>query len=437
MVPPGDRQGAAARSWTPGGRPRPACSRSARRPSMPLKPGSAGKPFFGQEAEILDEAGDPVADGEEGFLVLKNPWPAMMRTLYKDDQRYIDTYWSKYPGKYLAGDSARRDEDGYFWVIGRTDDVIKVSGHRLGTAEVESALVSHPAVAEAAAIGLPHEVKGNAIHAFVVLRMGFEGSQELAEDLRKHVSTHLSPIAKPDCDRLHREAAQDPLGQDHAPRAEGPRARPGRGRPHHAGGVTSFTVAEPTKPAGDLRRARDRPSSGCRDRYDGGMAERELTERVVPDHARRLAEPGRGRLGAAPAARHVRRGRPARLGPQQAVGVLERRHPHPRARAHRLLDRLRGGERGVDLRPRHAAGAGERCHAAAVPGCRAAGIPRRRTGTGESEGTVHRRRAAGRRHPAPRSDTRCQLRRVRRPDRRRTTALRWWCRGRADASSTR
>ena len=167
-------------------------------PSMPLKPGSAGKPFFGQVAEILNEEGEPVPDGEEGFLVLKNPWPAMLRTLYKDDERYVNTYWSKYPGKYLAGDSAKRDKDGYFWVIGRTDDVIKVSGHRLGTAEVESALVSHPAVAEAAAIGLPHEVKGNAIHAFVVLRMGFEGSQELAEDLRRHVSQHLSPIAKPD-----------------------------------------------------------------------------------------------------------------------------------------------------------------------------------------------------------------------------------------------
>jgi len=167
-------------------------------PSMPLKPGSAGKPFYGQEAEILNEVGEPVPDGEEGFLVLKNPWPAMLRTLYKDDERYVSTYWSKYPGKYLAGDSARRDEDGYFWVIGRTDDVIKVSGHRLGTAEVESALVSHPAVAEAAAIGLPHEIKGNAIHVFVVLRMGFEPSQELAEDLRKHVSVHLSPIAKPD-----------------------------------------------------------------------------------------------------------------------------------------------------------------------------------------------------------------------------------------------
>ena len=167
-------------------------------PSMPLKPGSGGKPFFGQEAEILDEAGNPVPDGEEGFLVLKNPWPAMLRTLYKDDERYVETYWKKYPGKYLAGDSARRDADGYFWIIGRTDDVIKVSGHRLGTAEVESALVSHPAVAEAAAIGLPHDVKGNAIHAFVVLRLGHEPSPTLAEDLRKHVAQHLSPIAKPD-----------------------------------------------------------------------------------------------------------------------------------------------------------------------------------------------------------------------------------------------
>ena len=167
-------------------------------PGMPLKPGSGGKPFFGQEAEILDDDGNPVPDGEEGFLVLKNPWPAMMRTLYKDPDRYVSTYWTKYPGRYLAGDSAKRDADGYFWVIGRTDDVIKVSGHRLGTAEVESALVSHPAVAEAAAIGLPHEVKGNAIHAFVVLRLGHEGSQQLAEELRKHVSVHLSPIAKPD-----------------------------------------------------------------------------------------------------------------------------------------------------------------------------------------------------------------------------------------------
>ncbi len=167
-------------------------------PVVPLKPGSGTRPFFGQEAEILDDHGNPVPDGEEGYLVLKNPWPAMLRTVYGDDERYVNQYWSKYPGKYMTGDSAKRDKDGYFWIIGRVDDVIKVSGHRLGTAEIESALVSHPAVAEAAAIGLPHEVKGQAIHCFVLLRAGFTGTPELAEELRQHVATHMSPIAKPE-----------------------------------------------------------------------------------------------------------------------------------------------------------------------------------------------------------------------------------------------
>ncbi len=167
-------------------------------PSMPLKPGAAGRAVFGQEAEVVDEDGNPVPDGTEGLLLLKHPAPAMFRTIFKDEQRYIDTYWSRFPGRYLTGDAARRDEDGYFWVIGRTDDVIKVSGHRLGNAEVESALVGHPAVVEAAAIGLPHDVKGNAIHAFVVLGMDHEPSKELAEELRNHVAKHLSPIAKPD-----------------------------------------------------------------------------------------------------------------------------------------------------------------------------------------------------------------------------------------------
>ena len=167
-------------------------------PAMPQKPGSAGRPVFGQEAQIVDEVGNPVEDGVEGFLTLLNPWPAMMRTLYGDDQRYVDAYWSVYPGKYATGDSARRDEDGYYWVIGRTDDIIKVSGHRLGTAEVESAITSHSAVAEAAAIGLPHEIKGNAIHVYVVLNPGRAEGREMTEDLRSHVAKHLSPIAKPD-----------------------------------------------------------------------------------------------------------------------------------------------------------------------------------------------------------------------------------------------
>jgi acetyl-CoA synthetase len=167
-------------------------------PCVPLKPGSATRPFFGQRADILDERGHPVKDGEEGYLVLKRPWPAMMRTVYGDPELYITQYWSRFPGLYFTGDSAKRDKDGYFWIIGRVDDVIKVSGYRLGTAEIESALVSHPAVAEAAVIGLPHELKGTAIHAFVLLRDKAAPSAKLEEELKQHVGREMGPIAKPE-----------------------------------------------------------------------------------------------------------------------------------------------------------------------------------------------------------------------------------------------
>lgn len=167
-------------------------------PSVPLKPGSGTKPFPGLQFDILNEAGESVKDDEEGFLVIKNPWPSMIRTLYGDAERYVQQYWSKYPGYYLTGDSARRDKDGYFWIIGRVDDVIKVSGYRLGTAEIESALVSHRSVAEAAAIGLPHEIKGNAIYCYVILKSGFNASNELLEELRQHVGHEVGPIAKPE-----------------------------------------------------------------------------------------------------------------------------------------------------------------------------------------------------------------------------------------------
>ncbi|NLG96941.1 MAG: acetate--CoA ligase [Chloroflexi bacterium] len=167
-------------------------------PALQLKPGSAAQPFPGVEVDIYDEQGNPVPDGEEGYLVLKKPWPAMLRTIYKDPERYVKQYWEKFPGVYFTGDSARRDSDGFYWVIGRVDDVIKVSGYRLGTAEIESALVSHPAVAEAAAIGLPHEVKGNAIHCYVILRAGCEPSDGLIEELRSHVGHEVGPIAKPE-----------------------------------------------------------------------------------------------------------------------------------------------------------------------------------------------------------------------------------------------
>jgi acetyl-CoA synthetase len=167
-------------------------------PVMPLKPGSATKPYFGVAAEIVDADGNKVADGEEGFLVLDKPWPAMIRNIYGDPERYVNQYWSTYPDKYMTGDSARRDKDGYFWIIGRVDDVIKVSGYRLGSAELESALVSHPAVAEAAAIGLPHEVKGNSIHTYVILRTGFDPSDSLKDELRNHLGHEIGPIAKPE-----------------------------------------------------------------------------------------------------------------------------------------------------------------------------------------------------------------------------------------------
>ena len=167
-------------------------------PVTPLKPGSGTKPFFGHEAEVVDDDGNPVAAGEEGFLVLKRPWPGMLRTIYGDDERYKEQYWGKFGNMYQTGDSARKDKDGYIWIIGRMDDVLKVSGYRLGTAEVESAIVSHPSAAEAAVVGLPHEIKGNAIHAYVILNAGQSGSDDLAAALRDHVGKELGPIAKPE-----------------------------------------------------------------------------------------------------------------------------------------------------------------------------------------------------------------------------------------------
>ena len=167
-------------------------------PVVPLKPGSGTRPYFGLQADIVDDQGNPTPNDEEGYLVLTRPWPAMLSTIYKDPERYIRQYWSKYPGKYMTGDSAKRDADGYYWIIGRVDDVLKVSGYRLGTAEIESALVSHPAVAEAAAIGLPHEVKGQGIYTYCILRAGHSPSPELAEELRQHVGKHMGPIARPE-----------------------------------------------------------------------------------------------------------------------------------------------------------------------------------------------------------------------------------------------
>jgi acetyl-CoA synthetase len=161
------------------------------------KPGSATFPFPGIKADVVDGDGNSVPLGGGGYLVLKRPWPAMLRGIYGDPERYKQTYWSRFPGMYFAGDGAKRDEDGYFWLLGRVDDVMNVSGHRLSTTEIESALVSHPAVAEAAVVGGPDPVTGEAINCFVILRKGVEATDELALELRNHVSTKISPIAKP------------------------------------------------------------------------------------------------------------------------------------------------------------------------------------------------------------------------------------------------
>lgn len=161
------------------------------------KPGAAMCPMPGISADVVNMEGNSVPDGEGGFLVVTKPWPAMLRTLWGDDQRYIDTYWSRYPGLYFAGDGAKRDDDGHIWVLGRVDDVMNVSGHRMSTTEIESALVSHPAVAEAAVVGATDETTGQAIVAFVILRGDAEAGDDIVSDLRNHVAREISPIAKP------------------------------------------------------------------------------------------------------------------------------------------------------------------------------------------------------------------------------------------------
>lgn len=162
-----------------------------------LKPGSASRPLPGLDAEIVDFRGQPVPLGQGGYLVINKPWPSMLRTIFNDESRYIDTYWSRYSGKYFTGDGAKRDDDGFFWLLGRIDDVLKVAGHRIGTMEVESALVSHQSVAEAAVIGVDDDIKGQAICAFVTLKEGQECTPEMIKLLKNHVAESIGPIARP------------------------------------------------------------------------------------------------------------------------------------------------------------------------------------------------------------------------------------------------
>jgi acetyl-CoA synthetase len=166
--------------------------------AIPTKPGSATVPFLGIVPEIVTKEGEPVPLGQGGLLVLRKPWPSLARTIWGDHARYLKTYWTEIPGAYFSGDGARRDEDGYFWLMGRVDDVINVSGHRLGTMEIESAMVAHRAVAEAAVVGKPHEMKGQAIAVFVTLETGVKPSPELREELRTWVAKEIGSLARPD-----------------------------------------------------------------------------------------------------------------------------------------------------------------------------------------------------------------------------------------------
>ncbi|NLY02743.1 MAG: AMP-binding protein, partial [Rhodopirellula sp.] len=166
--------------------------------ATPTKPGSCCKPLPGIIPAIVGEDRNPVPVGSGGWLTITKPWPAMLRGIWGDDARYQQQYWSDVPGKYLCGDNARMDEDGYYWIMGRIDDVLNVSGHRLSTIEIESALVSHPAVAEAAAVGRPHDIKGEAVAVFVTLSSNFNPSEELRKELKNHVRKEIGALAVPD-----------------------------------------------------------------------------------------------------------------------------------------------------------------------------------------------------------------------------------------------
>ena len=163
-----------------------------------LKPGSATRPFFGIKPELVDDQGKTLEGATSGNLIISDSWPGQMRTIYGDHERFIQTYFSTYPGTYFTGDGCRRDEDGYYWITGRVDDVINVSGHRMGTAEVESALVAHAKVAEAAVVGYPHDIKGQGIYCYVTLMAGEAGDDALSKELRDWVRTEIGPIASPD-----------------------------------------------------------------------------------------------------------------------------------------------------------------------------------------------------------------------------------------------
>ena len=296
------------------------------------KPGSAMKSIPGVVTDVVNDEGESVPDGSGGFLVVKEPWPSMLRTLWGDDERFKDTYWSRFAkqGYYFAGDGAKKDEDGDIWLLGRVDDVMNVSGHRLSTTEIESALVSHPKVAEAAVVGAADETTGQAVCAFVILKEsaledGEEAPDSLIEELRKHVQKEIGAIAKPRQVMVVPELAEDPLGQDHAPPAQG-RGREPRGRRRDHAGRLDGDGADRRGDEVQERRRRLSPRPPEAPRTAGQAAVRSssavtsarIRARRALSTSRSASWPSttrrapRGRPGSAREARRRRRGAPSR-----------------------------------------------------------------------------------------------------------------------------
>ena len=290
-----------------------------------MKPGSAGRPFFGIVPELVDADGKVLEGAASGNLCIARSWPGQMRTVYGDHERFVQTYFSAYQGKYFTGDGCRRDEDGYYWITGRVDDVLNISGHRLGTAEIESALVSHPLVAEAAVVGYPHDIKGQGIYCYVTLIAGDEPSDALEAELKRAGPHRDQPDRDARPDPLHPGSAQDPLGQDHAPDpAEDRRERLWRARRHLDAGRSGLVD--------DLIEGRRNRVMQIVAADIGGTHARFALAELRPGERPRLGEMRKYRT------RDMR-------GPRRGLGAVrarQRRRPAPRRRARgRRADRGR------------------------------------------------------------------------------------------------
>ena len=307
--------------------------------AIPQKPGSATRPFFGVQPQIVDSEGRVLEGACEGNLVIADSWPGQLRTVYGDHQRFMETYFSTYPGKYFTGDGCRRDADGYYWITGRVDDVINVSGHRMGTAEVESALVAHPKVSEAAVVGYPHQIKGQGIYAYVTLMEGEQPEDGLRKELVAWVRKEIGPdrLARPHPVRAR--PAEDALGQDHA--AHPPEDRRGRVR-------RARRHLDARRPDGRRRPHQQPPEQAGRHELGAPACLRRTRADAFPPGWGRPGRAVPGPLGLAPAGRRpLWRGAPPSGARRLAALARDPRRAVPRSPA----DAARTGGAGEARRP--------------------------------------------------------------------------------------